>query len=109
MSRDKQIEEIEEALRVSDSCKHLPRELCNKTSCSRCEAELLYDAGLRKQSEGEWIYKFTLEGDRFYECSVCGRQEVVNCLCKKINIAEDRPYCHCGAKMIATDNNVGDK
>ena len=48
MSRDKQIEEIEEVLRVSDSCKHLPRELCNKTSCSRCEAELLYDEGLRK-------------------------------------------------------------
>ena len=56
--------------------------------------------GNQKQSEGEWKYQFTLDGDRFYECSVCGRQVVINCLCnEKRNAPEFYPYCHCGAKM----------
>ena len=100
MSREKQIEELK-AILLED---------CG-SDCENCEfykmkpcydnylANRLYNAGYRKQSEGEWVYKFTLDGDRFYECSVCGRQEVVNCLCKERNLAEDRPYCHCGAKM----------
>ena len=50
--RNKQIAEMEEDLRGRDSCKRLPRELCNKRSCSLCEAEILYEAGYRKQ---EWI------------------------------------------------------
>lgn len=48
---------------------------------------------------GEWIFDFTLDGDDFYECSICGRQEVLNGLCKERNIAKHLPYCHCGAKM----------
>ena len=78
MSKEKQIEEIEEVLRVSDSCKHLPRELCSKTTCSRCEAELLYDEGIRKLSEnvielpcaiGTTIYELCYEKED--PCSWC--------------------------------------
>lgn len=94
MSREKQIIEIKECIDsvYGADCAYFDVDgfaIANK----------IYDAGYRKQSEGEWIYKFTLDGDKFYECSVCGRQEVVNCLCKERNLAEDRPYCHCGAKM----------
>jgi hypothetical protein len=64
-----------------------------------CFAEMLYNAGYRKQSGGEWIFEFTLDGDDFYKCSVCGRQEVINGLCKERNPVEHYPYCHCGAKM----------
>ncbi len=38
-----------------DTCKHLPQEECNNTTCAHCEAEALYNAGYRKQKEGEWI------------------------------------------------------
>lgn len=48
---------------------------------------------------GEWIFDFTLNGDDFYKCSVCGRQEVLNGLCNDRNITTHLPYCHCGAKM----------
>ena len=53
MSREKQIEEMAEDLKGRDSCKHLPKDLCNSRNCSLCEAEILYEAGYRKQSE--WI------------------------------------------------------
>ena len=68
------------------------------------DAERLYNAGYRKQKEGEWVYKFTLDGDDFYECSVCGRQEVLNGLCNERNIAKHLPYCHCGAHMRGGEN-----
>lgn len=71
---------------------------------SRAMASMLIEKGWRKRIEGEWVYKFTLDGDIFYECSVCGRQEVVNCLCKERNLADDRPYCHCGARMKGENN-----
>lgn len=48
---------------------------------------------------GEWIYDFSLDGDDFYLCSVCGRQEVLNGLCAERSPAIHYPYCHCGAKM----------
>jgi hypothetical protein len=48
---------------------------------------------------GEWIFDFTLNGDDFYHCSICDRQEVLNGLCNERNIATHLPYCHCGAKM----------
>ena len=90
--------EIEEMVKTISTCE------CNCLNCKVCYSwklcEALYNAGYRKQSEGEWKYQFTLDGDRFYECSVCGRQVVINCLCnKKRNASEFYPYCHCGAKM----------
>jgi hypothetical protein len=59
----------------------------------------LYAAGYRKQVEGKWLFEFTINGDYFYECSVCGRQAVLNGLCDVRNPAISHPYCHCGAKM----------
>lgn len=64
-----------------------------------CMANAIINNGYRKQSEGEWIFDFTLDGDDFYKCSVCGRQEVLNELCNERNPAKHYPYCHCGAKM----------
>ena len=48
---------------------------------------------------GKWIWKFNLDGDDFYECSICDRQEVINGLCREKNPSEHFPYRHCGAKM----------
>ena len=48
MSKEKQIEEMAEDLAGRDSCKHLPKDLCNNRKCSLCEAEILYEAGYRK-------------------------------------------------------------
>lgn len=52
---------------------------------------------------GEWIYDFTLAGDKFYRCSVCGRQENI---IEKEDINEHCPYCHCGAKMDGGKGNA---
>ena len=103
-----QIEEmIERVRKVTDDCQNCnlyAERLCDY-NCDVCETiqlacEALYNAGYRKQKEGEWIYKFTLDGDKFYECSVCGRQAIINSLCnQERNASEFYPYCHCGAKM----------
>ena len=68
MSKEKQIEEMAEIM--SHSCEG--ECFTNKdglTDCEVCEARLLYEAGYRKQSEGEWE-KF--EGERFI-CSNCAK------------------------------------
>ena len=64
----------------------------------------LNEADYRKQKEGKWIFEFNLDGDDFYKCSVCGRQEVLNGLCNERNIAKHLPYCHCGAQMRGGKN-----
>ncbi len=96
MSKEKQIEEMSTEI----------REAVNGCSSywSRLIAEHLYEQDYRKQSEGEWKYEFTLDGDDFYKCSVCGRQEVLNGLCNERNIAKHLPYCHCGAHMRGGKN-----
>ena len=74
---EKVIEEMAFDLCLIDRCKHLPKEECHNTTCAHCEAESLYNAGYRKQKEGEWIEHIEkpdwLEDDVevFYECSVC--------------------------------------
>lgn len=56
----------------------------------------LYDAGYRKQSEGEWVDQYHGEyANQLYKCSVCGG---------KAHNDEDRwfltPFCpNCGARM----------
>ena len=86
MSKEKQIEGIIEAM---------------GKSCASCfgygEAELIYNAGYRKQSEGEWIATGIFELDNIYsgwKCSVCGYIFCWN----KTN------YCpNCGARMRKED------
>ena len=62
-------------------------------------AEVLYNAGYRKQREGEWVYQEYSMGHYVGKCSLCECE------------ADMTKYCpNCGAKMKnATDNNVGHK
>lgn len=60
-----QIEKMAEVLRRC--CDNSSKEYCNGfIDCELCEATLLYNAGYRKQSEGEWVDK---------KCSLCGENE----------------------------------
>ena len=91
MSKEKQIEEMAVDLCLIDRCKHLPQAECNNTTCAHCEAEFLYNAGYRKQSEGEWVWTENGEADyeKYWVCSVCKEHEFIK-----------SKFCpHCGAKM----------
>ena len=93
MSKEKQIEEMAKTI-----CKHYNTEKCTKCGeypyCSvGLSAEALYNAGYRKQIEGEWIFKQThYEADEC-NCSICG-QLMTTAKGVRMN------YCpNCGAKM----------
>ena len=45
---------------------------------------------------GHWRWDFSLNGDNFYRCSVCGEQEILS---EKQDVYDRFPYCHCGARM----------
>ena len=107
MSKEKQIEEMAKVLRKGTICYNCRSSIngnerrdwgCHRPSNLDCRydedilkaCEALYNAGYRKQSEGEWIdanpngavYKFT--------CT----------LCKETKLGKGTPYCpNCGAKM----------
>ena len=90
-----QIEEMAFDLCRIDTCKHLPQEECNKTTCAHCEAEALYNAGYRKQKEGEWklVDKAEFIYQR-YKCSVCGYSSFFN------EYGELYQFCpNCGSEM----------
>lgn len=100
MSKEKQIEEMAKALTKYEYslCERLPKNKCLLTSaihaqvsCDYCKiAEHLYNAGYRKQSEGEWI-KATPYSQEY--CNQCG-------LTPKTIFGKLPPYCpNCGAKM----------
>lgn len=82
---------IEEMARVLDACPFIGASIgCDKHDGSIKIAEYLYNAGHRKQKEGEWVdadpngslYRFT--------CS----------LCRKTKLGKGTPYCpNCGAHM----------
>jgi hypothetical protein len=89
-------EQIEEMTFIlNNCCDDVPNDVCENTPCNRCRAKRLYNAGYRKQREGEWIEHIEkpdwLEDDVdvHYECSLCGAVGI-----------GPTPYCHnCGAKM----------
>jgi hypothetical protein len=57
-------------------------------------AEALYNAGYRKQKEGEWVYRENEFGNAYYACSICDCQTRYK-----------ENYCSsCGAKMKGADN-----
>lgn len=69
MSREKQIEEITKL--INTPCNDRPHDNCYEYGCLKCQAGLIYNAGYRKQSEGEW------KGNGYLKhCSECGN--VVN-------------------------------
>lgn len=68
MSRDKQIEEMAKA--TMKYCKTDNRcGSCHWSTCNECMSEVLYNAGYRKQIDGEWVR----DDDEFtpYICSNC--------------------------------------
>ena len=87
MSKEKQIEEMAEIMRHSCE-KECRRNKYGEFDCEYCEAELLYNAGYRKQIEAEWI----TDEEGYVTCSNCGEEHTWD---------EFRPpYCDmCGARM----------
>lgn len=91
MSKEKQIEEMANDLYENRPYKDLWLEDAEDI------ANILYNAGYRKQSEGEWKYPPYAPSGGSYEmrrCSVCGY---------KPDFDSDNPYTkfcpNCGAKM----------
>lgn len=84
--------QIEEMTKILTKCACECEDDC---ICSEKEhAEILYNAGCRKQAEGEWIvdeheWDFPPYFYYDYKCSVCGNRE-----------QNRSPYCReCGARM----------
>ena len=91
MSREKQIEEM--AKEICHGC-------ANGEECKHClcgdwyNAEMLYEAGYRKQSEGEWL---SVDGDVIFKCSICEGEISTSW---DYDPDEMWSYCpRCGAKM----------
>ena len=83
-----------EACLIYESC------LCSYGNGNACKdiAEALYNAGYRKQSEGEWHTVVDNKNDIVTECTACKKQFW---FMKKGQLNIDRmPFCpNCGAKM----------
>lgn len=95
MEREKQIEEMAVVLSV-DECKDCKNcDYNNRFNCPHLyHAELLYKAGYRKQSEGEWVIK-----DGFLVCSNCDSTKPFAVIRDEIHYFGCN-YCNnCGAKM----------
>jgi len=92
MSREKQIEDIR---KVIANCDDVLDIVCCAKPCSLCKAEDIYNAGYRKQSEGEWRpYKTPLDARQTgWICSNCS--SVIYDLSNG-----DTDFCpNCGARM----------
>lgn len=92
MSKEKQIEEMAETF--DEMCDLDLLADCEEKDCSKCMATALYNAGYRKQREGEW------KEDIIAFCNVCSAckakvdRYAIKCNSGKLN------YCpNCGAKM----------
>jgi rubrerythrin len=86
MSKEKQFEEMAKV--IDEFTEPLSTKDIHKAEFSEQFAEHLYNAGYRKQSEGNWIIK---KGG-YYQRLVCS-------VCEKLSIATF-DYCpNCGAKM----------
>jgi hypothetical protein len=105
MNREKQIEEMAKIIGHCESTLHPVIECHNKaTGCYCIEnpchnqriADKLYNAGYRKQSEGEWVHDI----NNLYGCSNCLARETMSH--KKL-----KPFCpNCGAKMEGGDTDA---
>lgn len=93
IDKEKQIEEMaRDICRVKQSC----NDVCHPINNCRAlkYAERFYNAGYRKQIEGEWVRRVEYNSiedcdDEYYQCSVCGL-----CMPCESNFCMD-----CGAKM----------
>lgn len=59
MNEEKQIEEMAEVIK----CRATNSLQCPRTTCAICKATEMYNAGYRKQNEGEWLsaYDYALK------------------------------------------------
>ena len=92
MSREKQIEEMAKVLCPMSLTEYCASGNCTNPNClvNAKALEVLYDAGYRKQSEGEWVLREGL--NRLVRCTACGYEynDLVECT----------NFCgNCGAKM----------
>lgn len=87
MSKEKQIEEIAKTL-------HEGMKPLKETYGTIEIASILYNAGYRKQSEGEWVGNRQTDE---YICSLCGMIAPVDCLKEYFYKSNFCP--NCGAKM----------
>lgn len=94
----KKIEQIEEMRRdLGTACtSHYMQGKCKDfESCKLCQATYLYNAGYRKQSEGEWIIDRT-PIDATFNCSKCGYSYIE----ADPQAETEYKFCpECGAKM----------
>ena len=93
MSKEKQIEEM---AKVIDDIAHNAyiENYDDAVADSDKIAKDLYNAGYRKQSEGEWIKDEESKFEHRYHCSVCNFYL----------IGEPTKYCEdCGAKMKSVE------
>lgn len=96
-------EQIEEMARTLCGEKEITCRECD--SCDACEfwieSSVLYNAGYRKQVEGEWIAKDNFNGRcTIATCSKCGVEKAFSVLVRIETISTLYPYCQkCGAKM----------
>ena len=108
MSKEKQIEERNELVDLLQDIGHDWDAYIDECQENEEEPQLSYEdfhadgileAGYRKQSDGEWIYKE--DKDDFF-CSICGSKALCDGDCIGIDwiMQELSDYCpHCGAKM----------
>lgn len=92
MSKEKQIEEMAIVL-TEGGCTECNCDANGKFNCLPIyEAELLYNAGYRKQKEGRWVHNEDRNAyEAEYFCSECLADG---------NNQGDEPFCwNCGAKM----------
>jgi hypothetical protein len=91
-------EQIEEM--IKELCDYYGTK-CGGCGCKPCaiieHCKALYNAGYRKQSEGEWIDKPTGAYGRMQSwCSACGKHSGIG----GIESNRHKPFCpNCGAKM----------
>lgn len=94
---------IDKDLQIGEMAKVIAK--ADDTCRSRTIAEALYNAGCRKQSEGEWIDRYKGKyANSLYVCSICdGKSLLANHMNELLTPTVKQiltPYCpHCGAKM----------
>lgn len=104
MSEEKQIEEM---AKITTAHCELDNQCgsCHWETCNECLAETLYNAGYRKQSEGEWKDCFNGEyANPTYLCSICGKGTLLKPHITELGNMEMvqalSPFCpNCGTKM----------
>lgn len=92
MSKEKKIEEMAKV--IDEFTEPLSARDIHKADFSEQFAEHLYNAGYRKQEEGEWVWEHEYYGKML--CSNCNGEALVNECSEYV----DSDFCpNCGAKM----------